>query len=343
MSIREIAKRAKVSVGTVDRVIHDRGRVSEATKEKVKQIISEINYKPNFYARHLSLGKTYSFGVLMPQLLQDNEYWRLPAKGMQTAAKELEAYKVKVRFFHFDRYSEESFEKVSCQALDAGLDGLLIAPVLSKATKRLLPKIPDDCPYVFFDSTLPNTKCLCTVGQDSFQSGILAAKLMKLMVKEEGSIAIVKVLPEDVHINERMNGFLDFMSKHCRLRTQIYQADSHEGESGFRETCERIINENPDLLGVFVTNAWTSPVAENIKSLSDKCTVRIIGYDLIARNMHCLNEGDIDFIISQRPEMQGYQGIYCLYRHLVLKEKVPSNLRVPIDIVTKENLIYISS
>ena len=203
MSIREIAKRARVSVGTVDRVIHDRGRVSEATKEKVKQIISELNYKPDFYARNLSLGKTYSFGVLMPQLSQDSDYWCLPAKGMQSASKELEAYKVKVCYFHFDRYSEESFEKVFYQALDADLDGLLIAPVLSKATAQILPVIPDDLPYVFFDSTLPNTRCLSSVGQDSFQSGVLAAKLMKLMVKEKGTIVIVKVLPEDLHINER--------------------------------------------------------------------------------------------------------------------------------------------
>ena len=203
MSIREIAKRARVSVGTVDRVIHDRGRVSEATKEKVKQIISELNYKPDFYARNLSLGKTYSFGVLMPQLSQDSDYWCLPAKGMQSASKELEAYKVKVLYFHFDRYSEESFEKVFYQALDADLDGLLIAPVLSKATAQILPVIPDDLPYVFFDSTLPNTRCLSSVGQDSFQSGVLAAKLMKLMVKEKGTIVIVKVLPEDLHINER--------------------------------------------------------------------------------------------------------------------------------------------
>jgi len=48
----------------------------------------------------------------------------------------------------------------------------------------------------------------------------------------------------------------------------------------------------------------------------------LIRYDLIAENMHCPKEGVIDFLINQRPEIQGYQGIYTLYRHVVLTEKV---------------------
>ena len=56
-TISEIAHRARVSIGTVDRVIHNRGRVAKKTEEKIKKIIKELDFKPNIYARNLKLKK----------------------------------------------------------------------------------------------------------------------------------------------------------------------------------------------------------------------------------------------------------------------------------------------
>ncbi|RYE20651.1 MAG: LacI family transcriptional regulator, partial [Sphingobacteriaceae bacterium] len=49
--IKDIALKANVSTGTVDRVLHNRGNVNEKVKEKVLKIINEMNYEPNFIAR----------------------------------------------------------------------------------------------------------------------------------------------------------------------------------------------------------------------------------------------------------------------------------------------------
>lgn len=48
--IKDIAERAGVSVGTVDRVLHDRPNVSKPAREKVEQALKEMNYQPNMYA-----------------------------------------------------------------------------------------------------------------------------------------------------------------------------------------------------------------------------------------------------------------------------------------------------
>jgi len=340
MSVREIAGKANVSIGTVDRVIHKRGRVSKATRQKVLKIIEESNYKPNIYARNLSLAKTFKFGVLMPQLSQDSNYWRIPAAGIAKAQQELAAYKVAVQFFHFDRYSELSFAEAFQRTLSEPLDGILMAPVLSNIAKHIIHRIPENIPYAFFDSHIKRTNCLACIVQDSYQSGTLAAKLMLLMVKGSGAIAIIKVLPEDLHINERLEGFCSYMKKATQIQTKVYDADSYEGEAGFAKLCARILQENPDLLGIFVTNAWTHPVAKYVRSLHSNRKIYIIGYDLIAKNISYLKDGTIDFIISQRPQMQGYLGIYSLYRHVVVKEPVNRKIMVPLDIVTRENLRY---
>lgn len=50
VTIKDIAKRAGVSVGTVDRVLHNRPNVSKSALEKVKNVLETINYQPNAYA-----------------------------------------------------------------------------------------------------------------------------------------------------------------------------------------------------------------------------------------------------------------------------------------------------
>ena len=66
VGVKEIARRAKVSIATVDRVLHDRQGVSLKTKEKIQQIIKELNYQPNIVARALASRKKLKFAILIP-------------------------------------------------------------------------------------------------------------------------------------------------------------------------------------------------------------------------------------------------------------------------------------
>jgi DNA-binding LacI/PurR family transcriptional regulator len=56
-TVKEIARRARVSIGTLDRVLHDRGEVSADTKARLEAIIPSLGYKPNVLARRLSLDR----------------------------------------------------------------------------------------------------------------------------------------------------------------------------------------------------------------------------------------------------------------------------------------------
>lgn len=74
--IVDIAKMAGVSVGTVDRVIHNRGRVSEENRKKVQAILEMVHYQPNLMARSLASKKQYHFVAIIPSFTQ-GEYWKL--------------------------------------------------------------------------------------------------------------------------------------------------------------------------------------------------------------------------------------------------------------------------
>ena len=72
--IKDIAKMADVSVGTVDRVIHGRSGVSESSRKRVEEILKQLDYQPNMYASALASNKKYTFACLLP-LHEKAEYW----------------------------------------------------------------------------------------------------------------------------------------------------------------------------------------------------------------------------------------------------------------------------
>ncbi|PKK95443.1 MAG: LacI family transcriptional regulator, partial [Tenericutes bacterium HGW-Tenericutes-5] len=67
-TIKDVAKKAHVSVATVSRVINQKGYVNEETKQLVLQAIEELNYVPNELARSLFQKKSHIVAVMMPHL-----------------------------------------------------------------------------------------------------------------------------------------------------------------------------------------------------------------------------------------------------------------------------------
>ena len=77
---------AEVSVGTVDRVLHGRTGVSEASRKKVENILKQLDYQPNMYASALASNKKYIFACLLP-LHAKGDYWVDVENGMYQAMK----------------------------------------------------------------------------------------------------------------------------------------------------------------------------------------------------------------------------------------------------------------
>ena len=96
--IKDIAKMAGVSVGTVDRVLHGRTGVSESSKKKVEEILKQLNYQPNMYASALASNKKYHFVCLLPQH-STNDYWTDVIKGLENAVKSFSDFHITFLLF----------------------------------------------------------------------------------------------------------------------------------------------------------------------------------------------------------------------------------------------------
>jgi len=66
VTIKDVAKKANVAPSTVSRVIANSPRISEKTKKRVREVMEELGYYPNFQARSLAAKSTQSIGVIMP-------------------------------------------------------------------------------------------------------------------------------------------------------------------------------------------------------------------------------------------------------------------------------------
>ena len=71
-----------------------------------------------------------------------------------------------------------------------------------------------------------------------------------------------------------------------------------------------------------------------------KNNINLIGYDLLERNVACLKEGTVSFLIAQQPELQGFNSIRTLCDHLIFKKEVTCTNYMPIDLLTKVNIDY---
>ena len=86
MNIKEVAEKAGVSITTVSRVLNNPEMVSEKTKSKVMSVMDQLNYTPNWFARHLQKSRTNVIGMLIPDTLEQS-YMEI-TKGVEKIARQ---------------------------------------------------------------------------------------------------------------------------------------------------------------------------------------------------------------------------------------------------------------
>ncbi len=108
--IKDIAEMAGVSAGTVDRVLHNRGNVSEPARLAVEKVLEKVNYKPNIHVSALSLKRRYKIVVATPEA-SHGEYWESIHNGIRHAIEEYENIKMESLILTYNQYDIYSCKK----------------------------------------------------------------------------------------------------------------------------------------------------------------------------------------------------------------------------------------
>jgi LacI family transcriptional regulator len=340
--IKDIAIEAGVSTGTVDRVLHNRGRVSLKVKKNVLSIIERLNYQPNFIARALGSNRRYEIAALIPDTKVD-PYWEFPQSGIIKASEDLKQYGIFVKRFIFDPYNVDSFLQKAKEVSFDQPDGILIAPIFHREALPLLQKWKErQIPLVFFNTQLSDFDPLSYIGQDSYQSGLLAAKLCHYGQPQPCSFLIAHIdedISNSAHLIKKEQGFFNYFEDNKLTNYQVYRAELTRSSPTFESDLTNLIKSYPNLRCIFITSSKAYAIAAYLEKHKIK-NINVIGYDLIEKNIDFLKKGNISFLINQNPKGQGYWGIQALSDHLALKKKVSPIKYLPLDIITKENYSY---
>ncbi|HAJ99852.1 MAG TPA: hypothetical protein DCM62_07490 [Bacteroidales bacterium] len=345
--IADIAHKAGVSAGTVDRVIHNRGEVSPRTRQKVEAIIREMHYEPDLLASTLASKKTYRFASLLPKSDHESLFWLQPAQGIEKAFKRIKHYGVAYQPYYFDYHNNNSFFDACNKLLEVPPDGLIMAPLFADLAAHFTDRAVElGTAVVFINTHINHSSQRAYVGQDAFRSGKVAAQLLDLCTCCEGELGIINIINQkgsSGHLMSREEGFLDFFaqkkSSHKKISTINVQA--RPAVSIHKELSENLLGMDGEIKfkGLFVTNSRVYQVADFLEN-TNKGPLRVVGYDLLDRSLAHLQKGNIDFLISQNPVAQGYHSFMALFDILVRKKTIEKRQYLPIDIVTRENIDY---
>ena len=342
--IKDIAEKAGVSTGTVDRVLHKRGKVAPDVERRVLQTLKEMNYEPNLIARALGSNKSYHIAALIPDPEFDS-YWKGPKQGIEAAENNLKQYGLSVEQFLFNPYDVNHFITQAKEVTRTGCDGILLSPIFYRETLPFFSQWEEqNIPFVLFNTHIPEADALSYVGQDSYQSGLLAAKLIQY-----GQTATCTILV--AHIDEEPGNAAHLLKKEQGLRDYFHDNDidglfqievvnlDRANKTDFSLKMEQAFKQYPNIKSVYVTTSKAYDIVGWLEGQGIK-DIKIIGYDLIPKNLHFLQTGQISFLINQNPKGQGYWGINQLADHLVFKKEVAELKYLPLDIVTNENASY---
>src|SRR5690606_12903709 len=282
--IKDIALKARVSTGTVDRVLHNRGLVSEKVRVRVLKIIEELDYKPNLMARALGSKKVYRIAALIPHYSFDS-YWHAPKTGVEQAGKELKNYGIHVEQFLFNPRDASSFIQQAEDTSRFNPDGIFLAPIFYREVLPFLEKWKKSgIPFVLFNTQISDFDPLSYIGQDSYQSGFLAAKLIHYGLPHPCTILTAHIdedISNSAHLVKKEQGFRNYFLHNQLDQYNIIKAELSRSETAsFYAQLDSLIENTPDLEAVFVTTSRAHDIAGYLEQRYIK-HIRLVGYDLL--------------------------------------------------------------
>lgn len=343
-TIQDIANYAQVSVGTIDRVIHNRGKVSPIKKKKIEEAIEHLNFNPNLLARTLALGKQFFICTLFPQAKTSQNYWSLPLTGVEQFASNYKDFGIEIEAHEYSLFEEDSFTEQAHIIAEKNPDGVVLAPLFEKESIQFAQLLDEKkIPYVFIDANIPSQSALTYIGPESGTSGFIGARLLNTLLAPADNILVVnmaKGVDNSAHIGVVENGFRNFFKEHQQSpdRKVFTLTIPSSEESDIARELTKFYIKNPDIKGVFVTNSMASAVSKFHRT--HELDIKLVGFDLVESNVEELKNGGIEFLISQSPVFQGKRAIQTLFDFFVYRKEPSLVQYVPIDVIMKENVDY---
>lgn len=344
ITIKDIAQYAQVSRGTVDRVLHGRGNVTNEAKAKVDEAVKVLGYVPNIMARTLAQNNVFNIAILIPSPDKD-PFWQFAHEGIQKAIGTVQDFGIKHIPFYFDSEDVQSFRDQASALLHFSPDALLMAPEFYKESKELLAQLKLlDIPVIFINTLLEGDDDLSYIGQDSYQAGYIAGRLFDISLnRPDKTIIILNLGPSKdnaLHLQNKEKGLRDYFIDQDKVKIIHKELSDFKNHLVLTQEVMKLLAQNPDACGLFVPNSRSHYLAQVLIDNNIQDQFCFIGFDLTKDNVSQLRNGVISFLLNQNPDKQAEMALMRLSDHLIYHRKNTGREYLPLDIIIKENVSF---
>jgi DNA-binding LacI/PurR family transcriptional regulator len=280
VTIAEVAKQAGVSKATVSRILNGNyGQMTEQTKDRVLQIIRELDYRPNPNARALKQMKTNVIGIVLSNL--KNSFWTRVLEGVEDLCRS-SGYSLMICNSNEDPALE--FELIRGLVMRQ-VDGILVNPTV-KNGRYFEELLSERYPLVFINRKIAGIEADSVV-VDNIKGAMLATE--HLIGRGKTRIVTFVYNPEGISTwQERVDGYREVMAR-SGLEAVVIEVSNRAGAA--KAAALNYLSRNPDAEAVFSTNnMMTLEILEALKELKLEIPrdIAIIGYDetVWAQHLH---------------------------------------------------------
>lgn len=271
------------------------------------------------------------------------DYWKRQLKGFEDAAESLN---VSVEYRGTTHYDTEEMIVLVEQIIAKDPAGIAIAPINKTAINTVINKATEaGIPVVLFDTDAPESNAHAFVGTDNYNAGFEAAHQLAEHVDYKGQVAVMKNKKSDKD-RERVQGFKDTIEQHYPEIQLVYIGNGDDDETISKESMMRIIEDYPELKGVFATEAVSGVgVAQAIIGMERVGETKVISFNIDKPTIDFIDEGVITGTLAQSSWGIGYWSMQLLFHleHDLLLDNSgivnkPRYIDTGINVITKENV-----
>lgn len=245
ITIKEIAKRANVSIATVSRALNNLDTVKPETKAAILSIAEQLNYIPNVGARNLVKQKTNIIGFVLPEI--QGEFYTEIIRGIDEYVYNA-GYHMIVASSHSQRSIVESLVNFMKRSFVDGV--ILMAPSINERVREVL--TGSAVPVVVI-SGKNEVDFIDTVSIDNFQG---AYSIVNLLIKNYGyrKIAIIKGPSTNNDALERYEGYVKALSDNKIKLNHKWIVEGNFTQRSGEIACSRILTLRDRPEAIFACN-----------------------------------------------------------------------------------------
>lgn len=279
VTIRDVAREAGVSPGTVSRAMNDSPLVSSETRQRVLEVVQTLNYSPNLTARKLSLGKTLTISVILPFLTRPSYIERL--NGV-VAALTPSQYDMVIHSVQTPEQRQTIFEDVIRRERSDGVLIISLPPMDSEVDFLA----NADIPITLIDAIHPELKMLDQVFIDDIEGGKMATRhLIDLGHKKIGYIGDIYNTPFRFSSNrDRYHGYRLALEEAGLPFVENYYAEDEHGRLEAKHMARQMLSQSNPPTAIFAysdTTAWGVMEAAQELGIVIPDDFSLIGFDNI--------------------------------------------------------------